>query len=99
MSLIPSSRRGSKVVFDPFFLNLWDPFKDFPFPSSSSLFAIPEFSRENSAFVSTRVPTFQLPENAKVDQIKAAIENGVLSVTILKAEVKKPNVKAIEISG
>ncbi|KAB2607002.1 18.5 kDa class I heat shock protein-like [Pyrus ussuriensis x Pyrus communis] len=138
MSLIPSSRRGSKVVFDPFFLNLWDPFKDFPFPSSSSLSAIPEFSRENSAFVSTRdvkvevedhrvlqisgernveeedkndkwhrvarssgkfLRRFQLPENAKVDQIKAAIENGVLSVTILKAEVKKPDVKAIDISG
>ncbi|XP_034221919.1 18.5 kDa class I heat shock protein-like [Prunus dulcis] len=42
---------------------------------------------------------FQLPENAKVDEIKAAMENGVLSVTVPKAEVKKPDVKAIEISG
>nr|GMC65650.1 18.2 kDa class I heat shock protein-like [Ipomoea batatas] len=42
---------------------------------------------------------FRLPENAKVDQIKAAMENGVLTVTIPKEEVKKPETKAIEISG
>ncbi|KAM2244921.1 hypothetical protein ACFXTI_005923 [Malus domestica] len=130
MSLIPNSRRGSSSVFDPFSLNLWDPFKDFPFPSSSSLSAFPEFSRENSAFVNTRVDwketpeahvfkadvpglkkrgversggkflrRFQLPENAKVDQIKAAMENGVLSVTVPKAELKNVDVRAIEISG
>nr|POF26871.1 18.1 kda class i heat shock protein [Quercus suber] len=42
---------------------------------------------------------FRLPENAKMDQIKASMENGVLTVTIPKVEVKKPEVKAIEISG
>ncbi|BAB64125.1 putative heat shock protein [Oryza sativa Japonica Group] len=42
---------------------------------------------------------FRLPENAKVDQVKASMENGVLTVTVPKAEVKKPEVKAIEISG
>ncbi|KAG6631339.1 hypothetical protein I3843_13G071200 [Carya illinoinensis] len=42
---------------------------------------------------------FRLPENAKMDEIKATMENGVLSVTVPKAEVKKPDVKAIEISG
>ena len=42
---------------------------------------------------------FQLPENAKVDQIKAAMENGVLSVTVPKAELKNVDVRAIEISG
>ncbi|KAL6848225.1 hypothetical protein ACP4OV_022353 [Aristida adscensionis] len=42
---------------------------------------------------------FRLPENAKVDQVKAGLENGVLTVTVPKAEVKKPEVKAIEISG
>ncbi|GMN23963.1 hypothetical protein TIFTF001_000367 [Ficus carica] len=42
---------------------------------------------------------FRLPENAKLDQIKASMENGVLTVTVPKAEVKKPDVKAIEISG
>ncbi|CAB4282352.1 unnamed protein product [Prunus armeniaca] len=41
---------------------------------------------------------FQLSENAKVDEIKAAMENGVLSVTVPKAEVKKADVKAIEIN-
>ncbi|BFG34018.1 hypothetical protein CerSpe_202920 [Prunus speciosa] len=158
MSIIPSFRRGS--IFDPFSLDVWDPFKDFPFPSSSSLSTFPEFSRENSAFLNTRIDwketpeahlfkadlpglkkeevkveveddrvlqisgernvekedkndkwhrverssgkflrRFQLPENAKVDEIKAAMENGVLSVTVPKAEVKKPDVKAIEISG
>ena len=42
---------------------------------------------------------FRLPENAKTDQVKAGLENGVLTVTVPKAEVKKPEVKAIEISG
>ncbi|XP_019158556.1 PREDICTED: 17.5 kDa class I heat shock protein-like [Ipomoea nil] len=42
---------------------------------------------------------FRLPENAKMEEIKASMENGVLTVTIPKAEVKKPDVKSIEISG
>ncbi|KAK1298434.1 hypothetical protein QJS10_CPB14g00763 [Acorus calamus] len=42
---------------------------------------------------------FRLPEGARVDQVKAAMENGVLTVTVPKAEVKKPEVKAIDISG
>ncbi|KAL3530816.1 hypothetical protein ACH5RR_010138 [Cinchona calisaya] len=42
---------------------------------------------------------FRLPENAKMDQIKAAMENGVLTITIPKEEVKKSDVKSIEISG
>ncbi|KAF3336624.1 class I heat shock protein-like protein [Carex littledalei] len=42
---------------------------------------------------------FRLPENAKIDQIKAAMENGVLTVIVPKEEVKKPDVKSIEISG
>ncbi|KAL4610710.1 hypothetical protein ACB092_08G070400 [Castanea dentata] len=37
---------------------------------------------------------FRLPENAKMDQVKVCMENGVLTVT-----VPKPDVKAIEISG
>ncbi|XP_004294286.1 PREDICTED: 18.1 kDa class I heat shock protein-like [Fragaria vesca subsp. vesca] len=157
MSLIPSFRRNSNI-FDPFPLDLWDPFKDFQFPSSS-LSTFSDFSRENSAFVNTRIDwketpeahvfkadipglkkeevkveieddrvlqisgerkieedkndtwhrverssgkfsrRFRLPENAKVDEIKAAMENGVLSVTVPKVEVKKPDVQAIEICG
>ncbi|KAG6516277.1 16.9 kDa class I heat shock protein 2-like [Zingiber officinale] len=43
---------------------------------------------------------FRLPENAKMDQVKASMENGVLTVTIPKVEVKKaPEVKSVEISG
>ncbi|KAL5580885.1 hypothetical protein UlMin_013327 [Ulmus minor] len=143
MSLIPSFFNGRRSsIFDPFSLDVWDPFKDFP--SNSSL------SRENSAFANTRIDwketpeahvfkadlpgikkeevkisgerkiekedkndtwhrlerssgkflrRFRLPENAKMDQIKAAMDNGVLTVTVPKEEVKKPDVKSIEISG
>ncbi|XP_066317264.1 16.9 kDa class I heat shock protein 1-like [Miscanthus floridulus] len=42
---------------------------------------------------------FRLPENAKTEEVKAALENGVLTVTVPKAEVKKPEVKSIQISG
>ncbi|XP_002280935.1 18.1 kDa class I heat shock protein [Vitis vinifera] len=42
---------------------------------------------------------FRLPENAKMDEVKATMENGVLTVRVPKEEVKKPEVKAIEISG
>ncbi|KAL8117478.1 17.5 kDa class I heat shock protein-like [Apium graveolens] len=42
---------------------------------------------------------FRLPENANVDQVKAGMENGVLTVTVPKESVKKPDVKFIQISG
>ncbi|KAM0828332.1 hypothetical protein ACQ4PT_067624 [Festuca glaucescens] len=45
------------------------------------------------------VRRFQLPENAKMEEVKAGLENGVLTVTVPKVEIKKPEVKAIEISG
>ena len=154
MSLIPSFFGGRRSnVFDPFSLDVWDPFKDFQFPSSLT-------SSDNSAFVNTRVDwretpeahvfkadlpglkkeevkveiednsvlqisgernvekedkndtwhrverssgkfmrRFRLPENAKMDQVKASMENGVLTVTVPKAEVKKPDVKPIQITG
>ena len=41
----------------------------------------------------------RLPENVKMDQMKASMENGVLTVTVPKEEVKKHDVKAVEISG
>jgi HSP20 family protein len=41
---------------------------------------------------------FRLPDNAKVEQVKAAMENGVLTVTVPKEEAKKPDVKSIQIS-
>lgn len=42
---------------------------------------------------------FRLPENAKAEQVKAAMENGVLTVTVPKAEENKKHFKSIEISG
>ncbi|KAM7512537.1 hypothetical protein LguiB_011412 [Lonicera macranthoides] len=40
---------------------------------------------------------FKLPENAKVDDSQAGMENGVLTVTVAKQEIKKPKVKLVEI--
>ncbi|XP_043691736.1 18.1 kDa class I heat shock protein-like [Telopea speciosissima] len=45
------------------------------------------------------VRRFRLPDNAKVDQVKAVMENGVLTIKVPKEEFKKTEVKAIEISG
>ncbi|XP_022957037.1 17.8 kDa class I heat shock protein-like isoform X2 [Cucurbita moschata] len=42
---------------------------------------------------------FRLPENAKVDEVKASIENGVLTVRVPKTKEKKPEIRSIEISG
>ncbi|KAK7268647.1 hypothetical protein RIF29_21351 [Crotalaria pallida] len=157
MSLIPSFFGGQRSsVFDPFSLDLWDPFKDFPLSSSLSA----SFPRESSAFVNTRVDwketpeahvlkadipglkkeevkveieddrmlqisgernvekedkndkwhrverssgkflrRFRMPENTKMDQVKASMENGVLTVILPKEEINKPDVKAIDISG
>ncbi|XP_035541032.1 17.5 kDa class I heat shock protein-like [Juglans regia] len=43
--------------------------------------------------------SLRLPDNAKMNEIKATMENGVLTVTIPKEEVKKLDVKVVEISG
>ncbi|KAJ3678058.1 hypothetical protein LUZ60_001861 [Juncus effusus] len=145
-------------TFDPFSLDLWDPFQGFPFnnnnrgavsfPSETSTFASARFdwketpeahvfkadlpgikkeevkveveegnvlqisgqrTKENEEKTDTwhRVERssgqfmrrFRLPENVKMDQVKAAMENGVLTVTVPKEEVKKPEVKSIQISG
>ncbi|XP_074311871.1 18.1 kDa class I heat shock protein-like [Silene latifolia] len=40
---------------------------------------------------------FRLPENAKVDEVKAEMENGVLKVVVPKQEVKKVERKVVEI--
>ncbi|KAL2248867.1 17.5 kDa class I heat shock protein-like [Sesamum indicum] len=42
---------------------------------------------------------FRLPENAKVEEVKASMENGVLTVTVPKVEAKKPEIKSIDITG
>ncbi|XP_023530020.1 18.2 kDa class I heat shock protein-like [Cucurbita pepo subsp. pepo] len=45
------------------------------------------------------VRRFRLPENAKVEEVKASIENGVLTVRVPKTKEKKPEMRSIEISG
>jgi HSP20 family protein len=64
MSLI---RRSN--VFDPFSLDLWDPFEGFPFGSGSrssgsgSLFpSFPRASAETAAFAGTRMDWKETPE-------------------------------------
>ncbi|PRQ41220.1 putative small heat shock protein HSP20 [Rosa chinensis] len=120
MSLIPGSFFGNgrrSNIFDPFSLDIWDPFQDFPLINSRWA-----PSSETAAVANTRIDwketpeahvdkwhrlerssgkflrRFRLPENAKVEQVNAAMENGVLTVTVPKVEVKKPDVKAIQIS-
>lgn len=154
LSLFDSGRRSN--VFDPFSLDIWDPFEGF----SSSVANIPSSARETSALANTRIDwketpeahvfkadlpglkkeevkvevedgrvlqisgersreqeekndkwhrverssgkfmrRFRLPENTKMDQIRASMENGVLTVIVPKEDVKKPEVKAIDISG
>ncbi|GAB4851497.1 hypothetical protein Ancab_030898 [Ancistrocladus abbreviatus] len=159
MSLIPSFFGGRRSnIFDPFSLDVWDPFDGFPFnvDTSSSL----STARDTSAFVNTRIDwketpeahvfkadlpglkkeevkveveegrvlqisgersreqeektdtwhrverssgkflrRFRLPENVKTEEVKAAMVNGVLTVTVPKMEEKKPEVKSIKISG
>ncbi|PON87595.1 Small heat shock protein HSP [Trema orientale] len=41
----------------------------------------------------------RLPENAKVEQLTAALENGVLTVTVPKVVPRQTGVRSIEISG
>ncbi|KAF3668403.1 18.5 kDa class I heat shock protein [Capsicum annuum] len=159
MSLIPSFFDGRRSnIFDPFSLDLWDPFEGFPI--SSTIANTPSSARETSAFANARIDwketpqdhifkvdvpgikkeevkveveegrilqisgersreqeekndqwhrmerssgkflrRFRLPENTKMGEIKAAMEDGVLTVTVPKEEQKKPEVKAIDISG
>ncbi|CAK9171813.1 unnamed protein product [Ilex paraguariensis] len=162
MSLIPSSFfSGPRTsTFDPFSLDLWDPFHDFPITTSALSTPLSNLVNETAQFANTQIDwretpeahffkadlpglrkeevkveveegrilqisgqrsreeeqkgekwhrlerssgqflrRFRLPENAKVDEVKASMENGVLTVTVPKVQVKKPDVKAVEISG
>nr|AIN76716.1 18.2 class I small shock hsp [Pinellia ternata] len=159
MSIVPSFFGRRSNVFDPFSLEVWDPFFD-TFGRQVSSETRPQVSSETAAFANTSIDwketpeahvfkadlpglkkeevkveveegrvlqisgerarekeektdrwhrverssggflrRFRLPENAKMDQVKATMENGVLTVMVPKEEVKKPEVKSIEISG
>ncbi|KAK9683376.1 hypothetical protein RND81_10G135800 [Saponaria officinalis] len=153
MSLIPSNFFGGRRsnIFDPFSLDIWDPFSTLDFPktdvsSETSVFAnarmdwretpdahvfqadLPGVKKEevkvevedgNVLRISGQrakekeektdtwhrverssgqfLRKFRLPDNAKVEEVKAALENGVLTVTIPKVEEKKPEVKSITV--
>ncbi|CAN8255006.1 unnamed protein product [Cochlearia groenlandica] len=158
MSIVPSFFGGRRTnVFDPFSLDMWDPFEGFMTPSGLSNAPA---AKDVAAFTNAKVDwretreahvfkadlpglkkeevkvevedgnvlqisgerscendeksdkwhrverssgkfmrRFRLPENAKVEEVKACMENGVLSVIVPKAEEKKPEVKSIDISG
>ncbi|KDP42169.1 hypothetical protein JCGZ_02899 [Jatropha curcas] len=61
---------------------------------------VPGFKKEEvKRSTSDFLMRLRLPENAKLNQVKVSMENGVLTVTVPKKEVKKLDVKAIDISG
>ncbi|AAG21467.1 17.6 kDa heat shock protein (AA 1-156); 91675-91202 [Arabidopsis thaliana] len=157
MSLIPSIFGGRRTnVFDPFSLDVFDPFEGFLTPSGLANAPAMDVAAFTNAKVDWRetpeahvfkadlpglrkeevkvevedgnilqisgersneneekndkwhrverssgkfTRRFRLPENAKMEEIKASMENGVLSVTVPKVPEKKPEVKSIDISG
>lgn len=42
---------------------------------------------------------FRLPENAKANETRASMDNGVLTVTVPKEQAQESEVKVIEIAG
>lgn len=152
MAMLPSMFGGRRSnVFDPFSLDIWDPFFE-GFPFNSALANAPNSAaRETSAIANTRIDWketpeahifkvdlpglkkeevkveveegrvlqisgersreheeknekwhlverssgkflrgFRLPENVKMDHVKASMEDGVLTVMVPKEEEKKP---------
>ncbi|KAL2523273.1 17.6 kDa class I heat shock protein 3 [Forsythia ovata] len=55
MSMIPSVFGQRSNVFDPFSLDLWEPFKDWPFNLALSAPARSDLSNEISQFAATRI--------------------------------------------
>ncbi|KAD3338553.1 hypothetical protein E3N88_34074 [Mikania micrantha] len=114
MSISPSFFGGRRTnIFDPFSLDLWNPFEGFLSPAISNF-------PTNAGAMSARIDWKETPEahvlkadlpglkkeevkveveEGRVDEVKASMEDGVLTVTVPKHEVKKPEVKAIDISG
>ncbi|ERN12017.1 17.8 kDa class I heat shock protein [Amborella trichopoda] len=162
MALIPTGFGRRSHIFDPFSLDIWDPFEGFfpsPLSTASPSSLIPQDpatsailnarfdwkETDNAHIIKADLPgltkeevkvelvdgrvlqisgerkkeveektdrwhrverslgrflrKFRLPENGKVDEVKATMENGVLTVTVPKVEATKTDVKSIEISG
>ncbi|KAF3433557.1 hypothetical protein FNV43_RR24659 [Rhamnella rubrinervis] len=93
---------GRSNVFDLFSLDIWNPFNFSGQLADDVCFRSAERSREKEETNDKwhRVERcsgkflrrFRLPENAKMDQVKASMENGVLTVTVPKEEEKKPEI-------
>ncbi|KAM7493660.1 hypothetical protein LguiB_028269 [Lonicera macranthoides] len=84
MALIPSSFFGGQRsnVFDPFSLDIWDPFQGFPF-SSNTVANVPSSARETSAIADTRIDWKETPEThvfkadlpgVKKEEVKVEVE-------------------------
>ncbi|MCL7023036.1 hypothetical protein MKW94_020754 [Papaver nudicaule] len=164
MSIIPSIFSNQRSnVFDPFSVDIWDPFQGFPFSTgalTTGQSGGSDIARDASQLANTRIDwketpeahifradlpgvkkeevkveveegrvlqisgersreseekndkwhrverssgkflrRFRLPENTKMEEVKATMENGVLTVCVPKVEQKKPEVKSIEIGG
>ncbi|KAG2673318.1 hypothetical protein I3760_13G084800 [Carya illinoinensis] len=54
-----------------------------------------QVSVESGRFMSR----FKIPDDAKLEQLKASMHNGCLTVTVPKVEARMPNVRNIDISG
>ncbi|KAK2644953.1 hypothetical protein Ddye_020148 [Dipteronia dyeriana] len=106
------NQHNNNSLFDPFSFDVWNPFKDkeevkVEVKDNRVLLISGERNVEKEDKNDTWHHVersrgkfsrrFRLPENVKMDQINALMEDGVL--TVPKQESKKLNVKAIKISG
>ena len=87
MSLIPSFFGGRRSnVFDPFSLDIWDPFQDISFPGT--LANAPPSARETSAIAATRVDWKETPEahifNVDLPGLKKEEVKVEVSITITR---------------
>ncbi|CAA3012894.1 Hypothetical predicted protein [Olea europaea subsp. europaea] len=78
-----SQQNNAINVFDPFSLDIWDPFEGFPF--SSSVVNIPSSALETSVFANARINWKETPEphvvkadlpGLKKEEVKVEVEEG-----------------------
>ncbi|XP_010267399.1 PREDICTED: 17.8 kDa class I heat shock protein-like [Nelumbo nucifera] len=102
MSLISSifgERRSN--IFDPFSLDIWDPFEGFPF--STTLSSVPNSARKTFAFVSVCIDWKETPEahvfkadlpGLKKEEVKVEVEEGrVLQISEERSREHEENDK------